>query len=139
MASPGVFRGVVFFHLVMAGVVTFHAIQLLLIVSRGKVPVAPLRMPAVLLVVLVLVQVALGGATWVAKYGWPELFAEYAFAAPHTILAKGLLQSLIVTSHVANGSLILALSVMAFARAVRLVRVPSVAIGSGALMMELAT
>jgi cytochrome c oxidase assembly protein subunit 15 len=81
----------------------------------------------------------LGCATWVVKYGWPEFFASYAFAAPYTIQAKSLFQALIVTSHVATGSLILATSVALFARSVRLVRVPVVALGSSALMLELAT
>lgn len=139
MASPGVFRGVVFFHLVMAAVVTFHVFQLLLIVKQRHVSAGPLQIPVMLLAALILIQVALGVATWVVKYGWPELFAQYAFAAPHTIQAKGFLQAFIVTSHVATGSLILALSVTVFARAVRLFRAPTVALGSGALMMELAT
>ena len=139
MASPGVFRGVVFFHLVMAAVVTFHILLLLVIVKQHHGSVAPLQIPVTMLAGLILVQVALGGATWVVKYGWPEFFAEYSFAAPYTIHAKSLFQSLIVTAHVATGSLILAMSVTAFARSVRLVRVPTVALGSGALMMELAT
>jgi cytochrome c oxidase assembly protein subunit 15 len=139
MASPGVFRGVVLFHLVMAVVVTFHVFQLLLIVRQHHTSVVPLQRPAVLLAGLILVQVALGCATWVVKYGWPEFFASYAFAAPYTIQAKSLFQALIVTSHVATGSLILATSVALFARSVRLVRVPVVALGSSALMLELAT
>lgn len=139
MASPGVFRGVVLFHLVMAVVVTVHVFQLLLIVKQHYPSVAPLQMPVGLLAALILVQVALGGATWVVKYGWPDFVAQYAFAAPHTIQAKSLFQALIVTSHVATGSLILAMSVMVFARSVRLVRVPTAALGSGALMLELAT
>lgn len=138
MASPGVFRGVVFFHLVMAVVVTFHIFQLLVIVKQHYGSIAPLQNPVTLLAVLILIQIALGGATWVVKYGWPEFFAQYSFAALHTIQAKSLIQSLIVTAHVATGSLILAMSVTAFARSVRLVRIPTVALGSGALMMELA-
>ena len=139
MASPGVFRGVVLFHLVMAIVVTFHVFLLLVVVKQHRAFVAPLQTPVMLLAALVLIQVALGGATWVAKYGWPEFFAQYSFAAPHTIQAKSLFQALIVTSHVATGSLILALSVTVFARSIRLVRMPTVALGSGALILELAT
>ncbi|MCA9121191.1 MAG: COX15/CtaA family protein [Planctomycetaceae bacterium] len=139
MATPGVFRGAVVFHLLMAVIVTFHAFQLLIVVKQHYSAVHGLQFPVVLLAALVLIQVALGGATWVAKYGWPEFFADYAFAAPHTIQAKSLLQGLVVTSHVATGSLVLAASVTTFARSLRLVRVPSVALGSSALMMELAT
>ena len=139
MASPGVFRGVVLFHLVLAVVVTFQVLQLLVVVKQQYASVVPLQMPVSLLAGLVLIQVALGGATWVVKYGWPEYFAQYSFAAPHTIQAKSLFQALIVTSHVATGSLILAMSVTVFARSIRLVRMPTVALGSGALMLELAT
>ncbi|MBI2478852.1 MAG: COX15/CtaA family protein [Planctomycetia bacterium] len=139
MASPSVFRGVVLFHLLMAAVVTLHVFQLLLIVRQQHASIAPLQLPVALLAALVLFQVALGGATWVVKYGWPEFFAQYGFAAPYTVQAKSLFQALIVTSHVATGSLILAASVTTFARSVRLVRVPTVALGSGAFLWELAT
>jgi len=139
MASPGVFRGVVLFHLVLAVVVTFQVFQLLVVVKQQYASVVPLQMPVTLLAALILIQVALGGATWVVKYGWPEYFAQYSFAAPHTIQAKSLFQAMIVTSHVATGSLILAMSVTAFARSVRLVRMPTVALGSSAFMWELAT
>ncbi|HRX80151.1 MAG: COX15/CtaA family protein [Planctomycetaceae bacterium] len=139
MAAPGVFRGAVVFHLVMAVVVTIHIFLLLLLVKQQFATIAPLQLPVVLLAILVLVQVALGGAAWVVKYGWPEFLAEYSFAAPHTIQAKGVLQALIVTSHVATGSLILAVSMTTLARSIRLFRMPTVALGSGALMMELAT
>lgn len=139
MAAPGVFRGAVVFHLLMAVVVTFHVFQLLLLAKRNFGLIAQLQMPVMLLTILILVQVGLGGATWVVKYGWPGFFADFSFAAPHTIQAKSLFQTLIVTSHVATGSLILATGMTVLARSVRLFRMPTVAIGSSALMMELAT
>ena len=139
MASPSVFRGVVLFHLVIAVVVTFYVFQLLLIVRQQYRLVAPLQTPAISLAALILVQVGLGGATWIVKYGWPEFFAPYAFAALYTIQAKSLFQALVVTLHVATGSLILATSVAMFARSVRLIRIPTVALGSSAFMLELAT
>lgn len=139
MASPGVFRSVVLFHLMMAVVVTFQVFLLLVVVKQNYGSVAPLQLPVNLLAVLILFQVALGGATWVVKFGWPEFFAQYSFAAPHTIQAKSLIQAMIVTSHVAMGSLILAMSVTVLARSLRLFRMPTVALGSSALMWELAT
>jgi cytochrome c oxidase assembly protein subunit 15 len=138
MASPSVFRAVVLFHLVMAVVVTFHAFQLLLAAKQHYAAIAPLGRPAMWLAALVLLQVALGGATWVAKYGWPDMFANYSFAAPHVIHANSWLQATIVTLHVATGSLIVAFSVTVLARSIRLLPAPTVALGSGALMMELA-
>ncbi len=139
MASPGVFRSVVLFHLLMAAVVTFQVFLLLVVVKQQYGSVAPLQLPVTLLSALILIQVALGGATWVVKFGWPEVFAQYSFAAPHTIQAKSLIQAMIVTSHVATGSLILAMSVTVLARSLRLFRMPTVALGSSALMWELAT
>ncbi|MDA1052023.1 MAG: COX15/CtaA family protein [Planctomycetota bacterium] len=138
MASPGVFRAAVLFHLFMAVVVIFHVFQLLLIVKQHYGSVTPLQAPVTWLAALFLMQVALGCAAWVVKYGWPEFIAQYSFAAPHTIHAKSLFQSLVVTSHVAMGSLILAFSVTVLARAVRLVRMPTVALGSSAFILELA-
>jgi len=67
-----------------------------------------LTVPAVLLCCLLMVQVGLGASTWVVNYsflGW-EGFAP--FSADYTIVAEGILQTNIVTAHVATGSLIIA-------------------------------
>ncbi len=139
MASPGAFRAAVFFHLIMAAVLMFHIGQLLHFVRANFRSVMAVTRPAYALFGMIVVQLSLGSATWIVKYGWPEFLADYSFAAAHTIQAKSLLQSLVVTSHVATGSLVIAVSVLLLARAVRIVRVPTVALSSGAVMMELAT
>lgn len=61
-----------------------------------------------LLVLLVLIQIGLGLATWVVKYGWPVWFEEYAFASSFVVAEKSFWQMNLITAHVAVGSLILA-------------------------------
>lgn len=139
MASPATFRIAVFFHLIMAAAVTIHIGQLLWIIRKQCRSVTVLQLPACVLMSLVLFQLALGSATWIVNYGWPGFLADLSFAAPHTIQAKSLLQTFVVTSHVATGSLILAVAVLVLTRALRVAQVPTVALSSSAVMMELAT
>ena len=61
---------------------------------------------------LVVVQILLGGLTWLAKYGWPEWVPAGAMIADFTVRAESPLQAFITTAHVANGSLILATAVV---------------------------
>jgi hypothetical protein len=56
----------------------------------------------------------------VAKYAFPAWLGDYTFAAGYVIQEKSLLQSLVTTAHVANGSLILFVSVVLALRATRL-------------------
>ena len=76
-------------------------------------------MPAILLPLLFAAQVLLGLATYVAKFSWPDWLGAYHFAAAYVIQEKSLTQSLITTAHVANGSLILFLSVFLAMRSTR--------------------
>jgi len=138
-AAPGEFRVAVLFHLLMAVVVCAYVLQLLGAVLRLQAASTRLRRPALVLGGLLLLQLVLGCATWVSKYGWPDFVARYPFAAGHVVQAHSMGQALIVTSHVAVGSLILALTVLLFTRSLRNVRVPAMAVSSGALMLELAT
>jgi len=138
-ASPDVFRIAVLFHLLMALIVTIHIGQLLLVVLKEFRGRPEFVRPASALAGLILAQLCLGASTWVVKYGWPELLSSYSFAAGYTIQANSLLQSLIVTGHVATGSLLLAFAVMLHARAARVFRLETTALGSGALMLGLAT
>ena len=138
-ASPSAFRIAVVFHLFMALVVAIHVAQLLLAVFKENRHQPVFVRPALALAGLVAVQIGLGASTWVVKYGWPELLTSYSFAAGYTIQANSLLQSLIVTGHVATGSLILAFAVVLHARAARIFRLETTALSSGALVMGLAT
>lgn len=119
-ASPELFRAAVLFHLVLAAVVAVHAVLLAFRVVRHHRAVAPLRRPAWALLALVAIQLGLGGATWVAKYAWPSSLSGYSWAAGHTVIADGMLQTNIVTAHVACGSLIVAVALVLSLRAFRL-------------------
>jgi cytochrome c oxidase assembly protein subunit 15 len=119
-ASPGTFRALVFMHLLIAAIVTVHVFVLAAIVWSSRFQHAALRRPALGLCVLMVLQLVLGGGTWVAKYAWPDWMSGYQFAAAYTIVAESLGQALTVTAHVATGSLILVTSLLVALRALRL-------------------
>jgi cytochrome c oxidase assembly protein subunit 15 len=110
-SQPGLFRTVVFFHLIMAAALVVQAV--LLRRHAGQLGDASLAMRRAAngLLFLLAFQIALGSATWIAKYGWPPLVASYSWAASYVIRAESLFQTHVVTAHVAAGSLILAVSV----------------------------
>jgi len=122
-ASPGWFRLVVFAHLILAALVTVSVFLLAWVVWRGRPGHVLLRRPVGFLCALLLIQLLLGGVTWLVIYHWPNLIVDWdVTAAFKTIEAKGSLQSLVVTAHAANGSLVLAASVVLVMRSLRLVR-----------------
>lgn len=130
-ASPEVFRIAVFFHLGLAAVICVQAVLLGWRAIRNWQVSAWLRIPAVCLLLLVVAQIVLGVGTYVAKYAWPAWAESLTIAATHVTTEKSLYQSLITTAHVANGSLILATSVVL---AVRATRLRYLAAGLGGLM-----
>jgi cytochrome c oxidase assembly protein subunit 15 len=83
-----------------------------------------LTRPSSLLALLVLAQVALGGATWIVNYGWPGWFAQYGWAQGYVIQRESFVQAHITTAHVATGSLIVATSVVTALRSWRVLRFP---------------
>lgn len=127
-ASPDWFSLVVFAHLILAALVTANAFLLAWVGWRGLAKHERLRRPAGILVVLVVCQVLLGGITWLVNYHWPSLIVDWDLTTTFTtIVANGRLQSTIITAHAANGSLVLAASVMLVMRSLRLVRGKNVA------------
>jgi cytochrome c oxidase assembly protein subunit 15 len=113
---PGTFRVLVMFHLLMAAVVVLH-VGLLSWSARHRQLASYLRRPVAVLAGLAALQMMLGPATWVLKYGWPMGLAEYSWFAGYTVQAQGMVQAMIVTAHVATGSLLLALAVVVVLRA----------------------
>jgi cytochrome c oxidase assembly protein subunit 15 len=109
-ASTQFFVSAVQLHLTLAATIVLLSFVLLASVSRSAAP--PTRRSALALVMLVLVQVALGIGTWLVNYAlpWPELTAGLAH---YTIEAKGYAESMVVTAHVATGSLIICFSTVA--------------------------
>ncbi len=120
MASANHFRVLVVFHLLGAMLLAVHVVLLAIAAVRGKPKLWSLNHGPVLLALLVAMQLVLGVSTWVVNFGWPAWFDSFAFAANYTILAAGFWPAIIITSHVAMGSLILALAVLACVNAWRL-------------------
>jgi cytochrome c oxidase assembly protein subunit 15 len=136
-ADPAYFRILVLFHLLVALAVVAHAV-LLALRSRGLKSQPRLTRPAGALPVLVLVQVLLGASTWVVKYGWPGWFSGFAWAQQHVNTAENLPQVLITTAHVATGSLILAVAVLAAVRGSRLASLSAAPLITASLTWEAA-
>lgn len=67
-----------------------------------------LSRPAGWLIWFVGAQILLGTGTWIVNYGWPSVLAFLPVGDGYLVRSKGFLDSIIVTAHVAVGSLILA-------------------------------
>jgi len=119
-ASTDRFRIAVWFHLLLAAGILVHAIMLWIRVMRLPEKISTLRRPAGMLAGIVLLQIALGGSTWLLKYGWPAGLPGTQPMAGWTNTAGTLMPSLVVTAHVAIGSLVLGLSLMLALRSLRL-------------------
>ena len=107
-ASPGEFRGLVIFHVSLAVTIVIGTFGQWIFSRRALFSGTGIRGSANAVVLLIFAQFCLGIGTWVVKYGWPVWFADYPWAASFVIGEKTLLQSNLVTAHVAVGSLILA-------------------------------
>lgn len=133
-ATAGYFRTLVVFHIIMAVGVLVHCWMLRQAclsannstannstAKRHTVQrqTAGLANRATCMLVLVTVQIALGGGTWIVKYGWPSWFADWSLAASYTVQTNSLAQAWTTTAHVANGSLVLALAVATVVRSLR--------------------
>lgn len=126
--GPTAFSAAVFLHLATAALVVLHVVLLAVLVARSFRREADLTGPVAWLTAMIGLQLLLGGATWVLKYGWPSATGESAWTAGHTNISGSMLQAAVVTGHMALGSLILGLAVLATLRAVRGLRpLPSTA------------
>lgn len=120
--SPAYFGLIVWSHLVGAGIVTAVSLVVMWRLRRVRAR-ASLGAAAVLLGGLLSLQIVLGCATWVVNYLWPTFVVRTAIAATYTLIeSRGVLQSVIVTAHQANGTLILGTAVFLAVRYLRLVR-----------------
>lgn len=78
-----------------------------------------LSIPAWLLLTFVVLQISLGLATWVARYGVPVFAQIGPQTASFLVQSQAFGQSLIITGHVAVGSLVLVTSVYLLLRLIR--------------------
>ncbi len=113
-----VFMGYVHLHLTFAVIVMLLACGLAFFLVGSRQAPNRVRMPALLIFGLVLVQIALGIGTWIVNYALPWQETTESLAR-YTILAKGYWESMIVTAHVATGALIISLSTVVTLRAWR--------------------
>lgn len=107
---PSFFTSIVHTHLLMATLITVSIFGIFVLVRTDhNRHVMELRLPANMLLAIVLSQVALGLATWVANYAtpWVELTP---WLAKYTLQGKGFWESMIVTGHQATGSLLIVFS-----------------------------
>jgi len=119
--SPNAFRITVLFHVAVAIAVAAHTFILAARSWKKHIP-QYMRLPATAAGVLVVVQIGLGLAVWLLKYGWPfGLNERFQFAAT-TIVQGSLLQAMTTNTHVVLGSLILAFSVVCAVRSCRFFR-----------------
>ena len=81
-----------------------------------------LSRPGLALVGLTFLQILLGLGTWVANYNWPAFLQFFPGAESYVIESKSYTSGLIVTSHVATGSLILAVGAFLLVRLLRVRR-----------------
>ena len=112
------FAGFVHMHLTLAGGVALLSLVLAAVAGLSRRTPWRVCLPTLLLLFAVGAQIALGIGTWVVNYALPWQEVNAALAA-YTIQAKGYVESLIVTAHVATGSLIISLSTVAALRAWR--------------------
>jgi len=124
-AAAGMLKVAIMFHLLLALFVVLYVAALLF--RTASLRSGPLFRPALGLGLLVTCQVFLGMASWVVKYSWPAgVFANSPIVANWTNTAGSGLQSLIVTTHVAVGSLMLAVALQLSLRTWRLTVRPTV-------------
>jgi heme a synthase len=97
----------IWLHLMVAGALVGVAIALFARIRRAISQRRGLRRRAMTLVVLVLVQLALGACTWVSRFGWPGWFTDLFGAVDYTVVAEGRFQVMAATAHVVVGSLCL--------------------------------
>jgi heme A synthase len=101
-APVGQFRAAVLLHLALAVGLTLQSV--LLFARAWAQPFsAAQRGLASLLAAFILLQVTAGASTWVLKYGWPDGFESWRWAAEHLTIERSLAQSLLTNVHVMFG------------------------------------
>jgi cytochrome c oxidase assembly protein subunit 15 len=109
-AEPSTFELAAQLHLAMAAVLALHIVMLVLsIIANVRSPL--MGRLAVILGGLLFVQLLLGAGTWVVKYAVPSWAESIISINRGAIIDGGLLQTHVVTAHVAVGSLLFATSV----------------------------
>ena len=115
----GMFRASLIFHVITAMLVALLAAALSVVSWSDKKALKLVRYTATFTVLLVIGQIMLGVAAYTVKYGWPTFLPGAGYFDSFVIQWESGLQSIIVTGHVAVGSLILACGVSLAAYCIR--------------------
>ena len=116
---PTFFMSLVHTHLLMATLILLAIVGLAFWVRRpANRSYTELRNPSNALLAIVVIQIVLGFATWVANYAtpWIELTP---WLARYTVQGKGYWESMIITGHQATGSLLIVCSLWMACRSYR--------------------
>jgi len=107
-APPGTYKWLIVAHISVAILIAFGTFMQWVVTRQSVFHRVGIRSSANMLGLLVLSQISLGIGTWIVKFGWPEWFRQFNFAAHFIVPEKSLLQMNLITAHVVVGSLILA-------------------------------
>ncbi len=114
-SASAMFQAAVYLHILLAFAIIVHGLLLLWQASRCHFPTERCWF----LAILIGMQIVLGASTWIVKYGLPRWASQTFGELTVANTADNAFQAIIVTSHVAVGSLIL---VTALAIALRTAR-----------------
>jgi cytochrome c oxidase assembly protein subunit 15 len=137
-ADPNVYAALLITHLTTAFAVAILGVVNAYFAERRNWREGGVRPASRALLVMILLQLGLGAATYVVKFGWPNWMAGYRFAAEFVVAEKTFWQTNLVTMHVAMGSLILATSAYQFVRVSRTIYLSECKSVSASAKLELA-
>ncbi|MCA9195905.1 MAG: COX15/CtaA family protein [Planctomycetales bacterium] len=112
--TPGQFQLIAYAHVLLAMAIVLRVTWVFLCGMKSTQAWAKYASSALL--ALTLVQIGLGLATWTVNYGWPTFLPEYAGFAGFLVRAQSLAKGIVVTGHVATGSLLVATSFWSWLR-----------------------
>jgi len=110
-AEPGTFRALAALHLGVAAMLLIHVLAVCAHLVRRYRHNRVLRWAAFCLLAVTGLQILLGGGTWIVSFAWPIWLHGWKPAAAYTIPALGILPTQVVSAHVTNGALVLAVVV----------------------------
>jgi cytochrome c oxidase assembly protein subunit 15 len=117
-ARPELFMGLVHLHLTFAALVLLTSLAAVISAARTPGLWGGVKLPVFFILFTVVFQLGLGTSTWLMNYALPWQELNGALAG-YTITAKGYWESVITTTHVATGALLVSLSALLAVRAWR--------------------
>jgi cytochrome c oxidase assembly protein subunit 15 len=122
-ADPMTFGSAVRFHLFLAAILSLHILALVWSVLRRVGQLRPLGGLAGALAGLLVIQLVLGGGTWMVRFAAPWWVPAWATLGRDAVQEGGWLQTHVITAHVAVGSLLFVTTLALALYAVRLLAI----------------